>query len=449
MSTSYAAMTVHLPQKRARKERTALLSSSMVFMFLYGVGWSFAFEVGVRLYLSEIVAVVGLLMVNRMGALRDYALLRKVLIAYLVWIAAIILSDLVNNTDFLDFAKNAASPVIGGLSLIFVVAVLSKNPNAAFAFLLGGVISKALFGDATYGDTFAEVALNIESIQQDTNIFKVRIEPFLSPALLLIACFLARSGLIRPAAFLALCSVFYFALDSRSSALALFVTTLMTFAAGMGLRPKASQVIAVLLLSLPLLYLAYVGYVEYTMEFNPNGHNGKQLQRLANPYNPFALLLQARSEWLVWPVAFVERPLFGWGSWAIDVDGRFEALRAVMTDQGQGVFSYNRWAQGYIPVHSLVGAALVWSGFVGLVAVFMLLKVILKLMFRASSVRPTFIPIVSYFGFILLFHFLFSPPQHIRISFPFALGLLIVATASAHETVRRKKGNLKLKRVSQ
>ncbi|UAB78971.1 hypothetical protein INR77_04540 [Erythrobacter sp. SCSIO 43205] len=412
----------------------------MALMFLYGVGWSLSFDLGVRVYVAELVALLGLVILNLSAAWREHKILRSVLAAYAIWVMAIILSDYVNDIPFIDFARNAATPIIGGISLVFVVASLTKKPAAAFAFLIGTVLAKAIFGDAAYGDTFADVAVSFETIQQDTNIFKVRIDPFLTPALLLVSCFLIRFGKLRSAAFLAFCSIFYFALDARSSALILALTSLLIAAAGVGYRPNMRQVIVAVALSLPLLYAAYVGYVEYTMEFNPNGHNGKQLQRLDNPHNPFALLLQARSEWLVWPVAFAEKPIFGWGSWAIDVDGRFQALRALMTDQGQGIFSYNRWDQGYIPVHSLVGTALVWSGIVGLVAALMLVRIIFRLMYYAPSVRPAYLPIVSFFGFMLLFHFLFSPPQHVRITFPFALGLLIVATASTRQLMRGKVG---------
>ncbi len=135
-------------------------------------------------------------------------------------------SDFVNGTALLDSARNMATPIIGGASLVFALTALSRKPTALLTFLAATAISKAILGDAAYGNTFADTALNWASIQADTDIFKVRIDPFLTPTILLLACWAGRRNLWRAAIVFAVASVGYFALDSRSVGLSFFLAAL-------------------------------------------------------------------------------------------------------------------------------------------------------------------------------------------------------------------------------
>lgn len=439
--TSSFSSAAALRTSVALRRKNSRVSWLWVLMFLYGAGWSISFDVGVRIYAAELVMVLGLMTVRWGNVFGEYKALRDILLAYVLWVAAICLSDIVNATAMNDMARNVSTPLLGGASLVLLVAILSRNPNAAFAFLIGMIIFKAALGDASYGDTFADVALDWAAIQADTNVFKVRIDPFLTPLLILIACYLSRISLYRAAVFLALAAAGYLALDSRSTALVFVLTSLLLLAIGSGFRPRLSHVLSTSLVMIPVLYGFYTLYVEYTLNYNALGHNGKQLLRNENPYNPFALLLQARPEWMIWPVAFSEKPIFGWGSWAIDEYGRFTAMllaNQMATDsQGQALDSLE---MGYIPVHSLLGAALVWSGLLGFIAIALLLKAILSLLWQVPAVQRALLPIAAFFGFMILFHFFFSPPQHVRLTFPFAISLLIATTTHAGPFARWRAG---------
>lgn len=405
---------------------------------MFGAGWSISFDVGARIYGAEIIVLFGLILTRWTHLFQKYAALRRILGAYVIWVLAIAISDIANGTALLDSARNIATPVLGAASLVFVLSTLSRTPSAVFTFLLASVIFKGLFGDATYGDSFADTAVNWSTIQADTNIFKVRVDPFLTPALILLGCLIGRRNLIKTTFFWGICGTAYFALDSRGTGLVFLLSSALLAATETGFKPKLSSALIAASLCLPLAYVAYIGYVEYTLHYNPLGHNGQQLQRLANPYNPFALLLQARSEWLVWPIAFSERPLFGWGSWAVDVNDRFAVLRLYMLNMDQSAYNISTMEQRYIPVHSLIGAALVWSGILGLIAIIILLKHILSLVRNIYLIRKALMPAAIFFSFMILFHFFFSPPQHVRITFPIALGLLIAAIPQGQRTLRIK-----------
>jgi hypothetical protein len=406
-------------------------------MALFGAGWAVSFDVGVRLYGAEIVTILGLLLLPWRKLHARFPMLKKTLAAFALWVLAIGLSDAVNGTALFNSARHMATPIIGAASLIFAVSVLSRKPSALLTFLAATAIAKAIFGEPLYYDRFTDVSLNLTSIQENTNIFKVRIAPFLTPALVLFACWTSSRNLKRASVLLILASVGYFAVDSRGTGLILFLSSVMLIMINVGFRPRINHIIVGGILSAIFGYLCYFGYVYYTIEYNPQGHNGQQLLRLENPLNPFSLLLQGRSEWLVWPIAFAERPVFGWGSWAEDPDGRFTLLRLALLES-TGSVSDLYSSKNYIPVHSLIGVAFVWSGLLGLFVALWLLRIILSMGGRLPRLKTYLLPAVTFLFFQVLWHYFFSPPQHVRLSFPVALAALIVLTNPFFPQKRRR-----------
>ena len=408
-----------------------------VFIALFGAGWAVSFDVGVRLYSAEIVTIFGLILLPWQALPARFPMLKKVLAAYALWVVAIGLSDLVNGTALFDSARHMATPIIGAASLVFAVSVLSRKPSALLTFLAATAVAKALFGDAAYGDTFADQSLNWASIEANTNIFKVRIVPFLTPALVLFACLISTRNMNRASVLLILASAGYFAMDSRGTGLVLFLSAILLIMIDIGFKPRTNHIVLGSVLVAIVGYLFYIGYVYYTIEYNPQGHNGQQMLRLENPLNPFSLLLQGRSEWLVWPIAFAERPLFGWGSWAEDPDGRFTLLRLALLETSPSA-NFLASDRNYIPVHSLIGVAFVWSGLLGLVAALWFLRIILSMGRRLSLLKTYLLPAVTFLFLLMLWHYFFSPPQHVRLSFPVALAALIVLTNPFFPQKRRR-----------
>lgn len=397
-------------------------------MAAFGAGWSVSLDLGVRVYWAEIVTMLGLLLIPWTSLPNRFPMLKRILAAFALWVVAIGLSDMVNSTSILDSIRHISTPIIGSASLLFVVSVLSRKPSALLTFLAATTIAKGMLGDAAYGDIFADEALTWSNIQENTNIFKVRISPFLTPALLLLACWLGRRNLGRASIFFLLACIGYFAMDARSEGAALFLSALILAFTHAGFRPRPDHMIVALILGTGVAYVGYIFYVEYTFMLNPNGHNGMQLRQLGNPYNPFELLFRGRSEWLVWPTVFAERPLLGWGSWAEDKDGRFTLLRLELLEGGTFA-ERNFYAEGnYIPVHSVFGASFVWSGLLGLAAILSLLRSILSMGRSLALSKSYLLPAVAFMYVLLLWHFFFSPPQHVRLTFPVALASLIVMT---------------------
>jgi hypothetical protein len=406
-----------------------------LWMALYGAGWAAAIDVGVRLYIAEIVAIVGLVFVARGSILKKYPVAVSIIGSYGLLIVAILVSDTQNSTAPFDTARNIASPFLGGISLIFVLSAVSRNHNSILSYLFAMALAKGVLGDPAYGDFFADWSFSLESLFQDTNYFKVRIEPFLSPALLLVACLLGRRNLAYPAMLFMATAVGYFFVDYRSVAAVFFVSAISLLAFKFRIRPKLELIPAALVAAL-ILYAGLVAYVDYTLTNNAGGHNGQQLARMENPYNPVELLNQGRSEWSVMPTAISERPVFGWGSWARDTEFRFIEKRAQLSGSDVDIFSLEETGDNYIPAHSLVGTAWLWSGLLGFIAAMWLARSLILLGLRLFSVKSTLLPAATFLLLMLFWHFFFSPPQHLRLTFPAGLAALIVVARLPSNQVR-------------
>lgn len=407
-----------------------------VLMALFGAGWAVSFDFGVRIYGAEIVSILGLLLIRWRPVFIRYPMLRRILAAYSLWVLAIVISDIVNGSALFDSARNMATPIIGGASLVCVLSALSRNPSALMTFLAATAIAKGILGEPAYGDAFADLSMSWESIQQDTNFFKVRIDPFLTPALLLLACWIGRRNLLRAAIVFAVASIGYFALDSRSSGFVFFLSALTLAAFHTGFRPRPAQIVVAGAVASLIGYVGFVAYVNHTLVYNPYGHNGKQLQRMENPYNPLELLLEGRSQWTVIPTAFAERPLFGWGSWAEDEDGRFTYMLLKQIDEIDYNYFELKPGRFYMPAHSLIGATVVWSGLLGFVAMAWFLRSVWTMSLRLSGIVSPLLPAVVALLMLLLLHYFFSPPMVVRLNYPVALAALIALTRDAARAYR-------------
>jgi hypothetical protein len=396
-------------------------------MAAYGFSGAYSLDIGVRVYGFEILAILVLFLGYWRGLFSTYPMLRTILSTYALWAVAIVIADLVNQTAFIDSARHLATPVLGGLYLISVLSIIHKRPRSVLTALIAAAVGKAVLGDAGYQQDMALGSLTFEQIQADTNLFKTRVEPFLSPLMIFTAWIIGRRSARNAAMVFLMTALLYLFFDTRSTALIFLLSglTLLYFTKQRHLsaRKVLSRSALILLLSYPL----FLGYTEYTLRFKPDGHHGKQLQAVDNPYNPFDVLAVGRSEWLVMPKAIAERPIFGWGSWAEDRTLYFQALRyELLRDQtfkpSQEIGKY------YIPAHSLIGAAWLWSGILGFIAMIWFLRIVLRMTLQLIKTRSDLLPIAIIGIYGIFWSFFFSPPMVMRLGYAGTLALLLVLT---------------------
>jgi hypothetical protein len=398
-----------------------------LFMALFGAGWAVSFDFGARIYGAEFVSLLGFLILPWRKMLLKYSNLKKIILIYMIWLGAIALSDLINQSSIFDWARNSSTPISGAVSLIVCSAAIVVRPRALLTFLFFTAAAKGLLGEASYGDALREYEVTLETIQENTNIFKVRIEPVLTPLIILIASLNMKQQLKSAAYLFAITGGFYLLLDSRSGGLVFLLAAAFLAKIQLGIKLRR-RIFLLGLVSVLAVSGGYAGYVKYTLTYNPDGHNGRQLQQLDNPYNPLGMLVQGRSEWSVLPLAISERPLFGWGSWAEDKDLRFSSIRAEKTTGNPYALIDVQENQAYIPAHSLVGSAWLWSGILAFGLMVWLLRIVVDMGLQLAASSSPLLPAGALFLMSFLWSFFFSPPMAVRLSFPIALATLIVLT---------------------
>ncbi len=406
------------------------------FLAMYAVGSTITFELNVKIYLSEIIAIIAILFMTWRPTVNNYYYLRKIILIYTIWIGAITISDLINESLFFNWAKNAATPLLGAVSLIVCSTALAANPKSLLTFFFFMAASKGLFGEPLYSNDYQGVSINWENIINDINFFKVKIEPAFTPFIIFIACLSVKNNLKFSIFLFTITTVIYFFMDSRSSGLIFFIATLILFLIQYRINFKR-RLWVITLATIFVGSLSYVGYISYTLAYNSSGHNGRQLAVMDNPYNPLELVMKGRSEWSVLPLAIAERPVFGWGSWAEDKDARFLTIRAEEATGDAFSLVDVQGSLGYIPAHSVVGSAWLWSGILGFVLMLWLLRTILRMGSLLNFISWPLLPAVAVMFLSVLWGYFFSPSISVRLGFPIALASLIVLTSRAQKPLEK------------
>lgn len=402
---------------------TVRLSWPLIYMIAVGFGWALTLELQFRTYLAEVVVLALLPFLRWQVLFAEYRALPRVLMCLALWIVAIVISDLFNQTDPMNTFRAVSTPLLASASLVFALACIHRQPSSLVGFFLGTALGKLLFGEPFYGPEWAARSIDLGNLFE-LNYFKARIEPFLTPVLLVGFAWFGHNKpqrVILPASMI---GATYILLDSRSAGLFFLVSSLMFLLIKKGRRFSPAAVVGGGVLMCGVLYALFVVYVDYTLRNNVTSQTGRQLAQVENPYNPVELLRVGRPEWTAMPSAIAERPVMGWGAWAEDTRNHFNFMQARSTGViYEGVEQFA--GTTYIPAHSTVGAAWMWSGLLGLVAMISLGIVLVQLGVAASSHRTVMLFITLFLSAHMAWAFFFSPPQSVRTQFPIAMAMLI------------------------
>ncbi len=328
------------PQLAARRQtpRTGVFWTN-ILMLAYGAGPAFTVPLIGQLYGSELIALVFVPFVGWQSTFRRYRSLRVLIAGYIVLLIGLVVSDLVNGTATVDSLRGWANPIFAIASTLFVTSVLRRNINATVSLLFGTFLAMLIFGSANYAIQYGYAELSAAAVEQNSNMFKIRFVPFLIPALQLLCIFSYRLGMIYSIAIYSVAAVFFIGLDARSAGLELLISSALL---GINLYRIRISTRMIFLIGLPLLLAgqyAYIAYIDYSLKSNPNGQTTRQLAKLDDPYNPLELLMQGRAEWTIAADAISAKPIFGHGSWALDVDDNYNMLLA---DRTRGLDDYLR-----------------------------------------------------------------------------------------------------------
>ena len=164
------------------------------------------------------------------------------------------------------------------------------------------------------------------------------------------------------------------ATGARSTGLAPFLAGLLTIVLQTSKHIKVNQI------KNYLLAILLIGYGFFALVYVPNVLNGRisagnseQLKNLDNPYNPLNLLILGRGTSIVPFIAFIDRPITGWGYLASDPKGHYTMLARNLMDSEE-MSASSSIIRGTIPRHSGWGDLACSYGIVGFLFVFLILR---------------------------------------------------------------------------
>lgn len=307
-----------------------------------------------------IAAAYALTLLSTLRMQRGYASLMALT---LMWAFAQALSDLANSTPLTTSLKGVLAP---GVFFLTVFAVgnyfTGGNPGRIWYFLIGVAISDII------GMTRAPT---------EEMLYNPWKWGYAAPALTLVLCYLAlaRAGLLRIALLIAAYSAVSAVHDFRSAAglpllaLLIYIFRRSTVAASVYRMTATRGGIALLFLGMVVL-IAVLNAL-FSLIFAHAAQFGFLSPEAVHKYtvqatSELGILFGGRSEILVSLRAFLDAPLLGHGSWAVDRNGYQDAYSVLVYQMGASLNDKLEVLDNdLIPAHSYLMGGLVWSGILG------------------------------------------------------------------------------------
>ena len=179
-------------------------------------------------------------------------------------------------------------------------------------------------------------------------------------------------------------------------------------------------------------YSFYCLYTYLVVSGEITSGNTFQTLNLVNPYNPVNLLISGRTEIFAQWVAFTQKPLWGWGSWADDPNMYFHRLMTIFKDvEGKVVLDND----DSLPNHSIIMGAGMTHGILALIARFSIFVLIVKRSFQSLYASSRLILPLLFVTIDFFWNMWFSPPSSFRYNIPMDMVLILLIFA---ETNKRK-----------
>ncbi len=340
----------------------ARTSHSAMLLYL-GLGALCAIKVNVigEVYVGEFLAAAyALAMLSTLRIERAYA---SFLGLTLMWAFAQALSDLSNGTPLNSSIKGVLAPGVFFLTVFAIGTHFSQGSSKRiWYFLIGAALSEIV---------------NLSRAPSEEMLFNPWKWGYAMPVLMLLLCYLsmARAGALR----IALCIIAYCAVsavfDFRSAAglplLALAIYLLRRSSVVAWIRSLTNTRGGIpLLFGVLVLVIASLNAL-FSMIFAHAGEFGFLTPEAAHKYtvqatSDLGILFGGRSEILISVRAFLDAPLLGHGSWAVDRNGYQDAYSVMVYQMGAALDDKIVVTDDtLIPAHSFLMGALIWSGIVG------------------------------------------------------------------------------------
>jgi len=360
---------------------------------------------------SELLALVTILIFGTLKTINQIAYLSNIMKGYILLLLGLIVSDIYNQSQPIDFMKGWAMVIFGMLSTLFLTTQFIKNPKTIYIFLIFTFLASMVYN-------FSD-AINLNKLSENSNFFKSKYKTTILPAVALITTLFWKNKKFFSIIFLLSCGFLFMKFDARSSGTGLIIAALILFIQTKKFNLQPKNIFYTFVVICFLSYGFYFYYVNLVLFHGFGGSNAQQLLLLENPYNPINLIIQGRSEIIVTIEAIKEKPLLGFGSWAKDKTGEYMRMLFVLFPQGAPNPS------AIIPKHSVLFGSWLWGGLSGVLGALIIGWTMLSMFIKTFRVNFLLNPIITIYFVESVWHYFFSPIGHIRITFPFIIAILL------------------------
>ena len=366
------------------------------------------FFMGVRVNLVGSISITELYVITQIpyllkwGIRLKYPELHKISILFLLVFLGQCLSELFLQNSLINAAKGLAITFVAFFLMLFFFNKLLKYPSLIKWIPLVACIRLLILGDQ-FG--FAEV--------NETSYFKF----YLAPIIVNMVCFIS---LYR-------CDV------SKRYAVPLFLGTglfiiiggarclgfSMLFSAFLLYLIQYIHVISLKKMLPGIIVLAIVFQLFYSNVYIPklvsgewgSNQNREQLAKINNSTNPLMMLFAARSDFYVSWLAFMDKPLFGHGSWAKDKDLKYYKIQSkLFSDEKLRDLPDSK----LVPNHSVVVGMGTKNGIIPFVFFFIIFISIYYMGFKSFYSNAIVNPYLVFTIISSSQHLLFGPPAILK-----------------------------------
>jgi hypothetical protein len=366
----------------------------------------------------------------------------------------LLLSDLINSTSFETLAKGVGAYFLLPTTLFFLISFLDKNQ--LWLLLLSSSVA-SIFNN----EVVTEFGLSQESFKLGFSSALVFI--ILSISLILIR-FLPRFSNVRMVTLLSALSITFLAFwgNLRLFALCAVLSLVVDQACSLPtLRrlilksPRKIDRLLVFLIAFPLLLVSVsliatqlFGFFMNLLSFDFLSQDALD-KTLSQSTGPLGVLFGGRSEIFSSYLAWIEKPLFGWGSWAADPNNTFNlAGKILMRDIGYDlditrIINHfdNVGTYGLIPTHSALLSALVWGGILGFFPLYIVICQLAINLLESGALKLGYCYPFIFVQLLCLWTLLFSPFGY---SNRLSIAFLMAAGVAHFRSMNRTKNSLAL-----
>lgn len=384
--------------------------TQILIVVLFEIGFGLNFNIVGRISLSELFLLGYSIFYLPKMPIGNFKALKAITFLYIGLLLAQIISELVIGNLISNSLKGVAVTVVSYLHVTFLLSYFMKRKELIVYAIVGMLLRQLIFDNIQFSKIVDPIYL------------KFVLAIFIINTLIVFSVLFKIKKNIISLAFVFIGGMFLI-LGGRSIGLMSAMVGILPYViqgrGNLNLRKLITTAFVAIICIYPL-YIYYVNKVlsgDWGMEANRT-----QLLRTENPYSPIQLLRSGRAEAFVGWQAFMDEPLTGHGTWALDKTLKYHRMLAEI--QGRRLVP-DKDKQYLLPSHSVIIGYAALNGLAAFICVLMIILYILYLGFMSIDKKDVYLSTLLFFMMWLFWNSMFSPITHFRLTLPISMALIL------------------------